>query len=207
MKILCKLILIVATITTGVNFGYAQIDAGFDVTFIVGNEPIDLFDGASTNEGTWSVDGGCLNGSLWDACGYQPFIEPFRDYVATLTNSSNESDSKTIRAYNKLDPSLIPIIPLSICQNSQYNVAPFEFDPPVTYYQSFSKRTFYQINGTGPFIEFTEKVRGSTLGSGNHVIRERYTNVVLSFVYTDIEKQITVRQNPELYWATPIPQL
>lgn len=184
---------------------FSQVNAGPDITYVVGSGDIDLFTNSSETSGTWEVSGGKLNGSNW-SIDYQSFIEPFQDFTATLTNV-NGSDSKTIRAYNKIDPNLFTRDdPFTICENSRLILDPDDNTIPAVIYDNFYKEYYYQINSTGPFLSATRKIEGKSLGPGTHVIRERYVNIVIGFVFTDVETEIIIKPSPELFW-NPIPEL
>ena len=181
------------------------IDAGPDITYVVGSGNIDLFKNASVTTGTWSVSGGFLRSNMWEVP-YQYFNEPYIDYVATLT-LNGETDTKNIRAYNALDPSNLQRSPFTICENGGLNLQNL-ITKPVQFprFTNFYKEYYYNKNNSGVWIEVNNSsIKGSELGPGTHTIRERYINVVLPFVYTDVETNVTVKEAPILFWTSPIP--
>jgi hypothetical protein len=201
--------LIILLLTANTSFSYIKkaVDAGPDVTYVVGSGTIDLNFRASTTSGTWTVTGGKLNGSDW-SIDYSTFLEPFKEFTATLTLGA-ESDTKVIRAYNKVDPDLLAnarLNPYIICENLKLYLS---YLPAFNneYFDNFYKEFFYQIEGSSTWVQSDSVFSAEVLGIGTHTIRERYYNIVNSFIYTDVETQLTFKAQPELFWSPPIPQL
>ena len=185
------------------NKAHSQLNAGFDVTYVVGSGPLDLNEGASTTLGTWSVPGVNLSGSIFKIP-YQAFADPFIDYTATLSYNG-ETDTKIIRAYNAIDPIIISHgLTTVMCEGGRLNFGDLPDNPRLDIYK---KSYWVNKNNAGVWEETSLPIMGSDLGVGNHTIRERYSNIVNNFIYTEYDNPVEVKPMPELFYVQPIARL
>lgn len=182
-----------ATITINVVNPPAP-NAGADVETYEG-QTVNLFTGAGTTTGTWSVNGGSLTGSNFTVA-EGSITGSFINYTATLTSGTGctSSDTKIIKVYNKPSNATLTATNLSRClDEGNVNLVPYTD-------AVFETVWFHKKQGTTDFSTSTAGIQNNIVriaeyfGEGTHTFKMLVRNK--AYAAASVEKEFTILVRP-----------